>query len=109
MTFNVLLLTLPYIIILGVCIVTLYFSYKNHIALKKLQDKGELQEIEQKASTGIIILFVSIFVIFAVVGIYMTLKRYQLAGAAIKSGQGWVAAAALAPEIGSVLHGHRHW
>lgn len=59
---------------------------------------------DNKFSTGIGIILMMLFFGFFIFIIYLVTRaniaRYQLASQAIKSGQGGVAAAALAPEIG---------
>jgi len=63
-----------------------------------------------QATTGvfagiIFIVIISLFVVMAYFSIKLSMKRYEIAGDAIKKGNTNVAAAALAPEIGQGIGG----
>lgn len=60
----------------------------------------------------VIVLFIILFGVLMVIGIRLTIMRYQIAGEAIKQGNTGVALGALAPEIGSgigsIFHGSNY-
>ena len=59
---------------------------------------------ETKISVGAIIvmvLFIILFIVLMIIGIRLTIMRYQIAGEAMKQGNTGVALGALAPEIGA--------
>jgi flagellar biosynthesis protein FlhB len=104
-------------LIIGFIIFWFFLSYilklwpfnKKKIVLKNTKKNSLNDEVTTTTTTNTtnsvvgIILFIILMVIFAIIG-YVSFKtsmaRYQLADSAIKSGNGGVATAALAPEIG---------
>jgi hypothetical protein len=70
----------------------------------RFRDINTSQNGNSNVPTGVMVILVILFFAFFIFIIYLAMRanvaRYQLASQAIKSGQGGVAAAALAPEIG---------
>ena len=59
---------------------------------------------KKKLPVVAIVAFVAVFGLIAFLATRQTFARYSLAESALKSGHAGVAAAALAPEIGSGIH-----
>lgn len=76
---------------------------KNETKNKTTFNNAPANNTNQQMSAGmtifVIILFIG-FVALAIVGIWVSLKRYQLASEAIEKGDTGTAIAALSPEIG---------
>ena len=95
------------LVLLGVSMyfVIAYNNKKWPFSKKKSSGPGQMSAQEPDnmqplpSWVGVIIIIFALVVVGA--GIYVTVLRYQLAGKALSKGQGGVAVAALAPEIGS--------
>jgi hypothetical protein len=80
----------------------------NRGVMRSVSVSGESSggEVTMSVFTGIfIILIISLFMVMAYFSIKLTMKRYEIAGDAIKQGNTGAAAAVLAPEIGEGIGG----
>ena len=85
-------------------------TQKNNVKYSsKFRDINTSQNGDNNIPTGVMVLLPILFFGLFIFIIYLVMRanvaRYELASQAIKSGQGGVAAAALAPEIGEGIGG----
>lgn len=89
-------------IIVSIAVIVYNTLSKPALKIKRLSSAPDQQDNKPIGVGGVIIviLFFLVFLAIIGVGIWITLKRYQLVGEAIRSGRSELAMGMMAPELG---------